>query len=201
MTGILPIKKYNTGSALNMFREFTMLEPNSFAPFFGFTEQEVEKLCELSDKVSMEELRAWYDGYRMDTVKEIYNPRSVVEAIGEGKCMDYWNQTGGYSELEEYITKDFDGLGEAVTNLVAGESVPVNVLGFSNDLDSFQDRDEVITALIHLGYLTYCDGSVRIPNKEIREEFSNTVKKLQFRERNRRLYYDATSSGNSRHCD
>ncbi|MDE5893782.1 MAG: hypothetical protein K2H45_12750 [Acetatifactor sp.] len=84
-----------------------------------------------------------------------------------GKCCDYWNKAGGYSELEEYITKDFDGLGEAVTQMLAGEEAEVNVLGFSNDLDSFQNKDEVITALIHLGYLTYSGGRVRIPNREI----------------------------------
>ena len=180
MTGILPIKKYNTGSALNMFREFTMLEPKSLAPYFGFTEEEVRELCEQSNIVTLEELKVWYDGYHMEGMHDIYNPRSVVEAIGEGKCMDYWNRTGGFSELEEYITCNFDGLEEAVTVLVAGDSVPVNVLGFSNDLDSFQDRDEIFTALIHLGYLTYINGKVKIPNKELREEFTNTVKKLRW---------------------
>ena len=180
MTGILPIKKYNTGSALNMFREFTMLEPKSFAPYFGFTEDEVHRLCDISEKIKLDELKIWYNGYYMEGVGDIYNPRSVVEAIGEGKCMDYWNRTGGFSELEEYITQDFDGLENAVTRLVAGESIAVNVLGFSNDLDSFQDRDEVITALIHLGYLTYVNGKVKIPNKELQEEFGNTVKKLQW---------------------
>ncbi|MBQ8190086.1 MAG: AAA family ATPase [Lachnospiraceae bacterium] len=180
MTGILPIKKYNTGSALNMFREFTMLEPKSLAPFFGFTEDEVKRLCQLTDAITIEELKLWYDGYHMDNVGHVYNPRSVVEAIGEGKCVDYWNRTGGFSELEEYITQNFDGLEEAVTSLIAGECIVVNVLGFSNDLDSFQDRDEVITALIHLGYLTYFDGMVKIPNKELREEFANTVKKLRW---------------------
>ena len=95
-------------------------------------------------------------------------------------CRDYWNKTGGYSELEEYITMDFDGLGSTVAELLAGEQVPISVLGFSNDLDSFQNKDEVLTALIHMGYLTYENGSVRIPNREIREEFADTVKKLSW---------------------
>lgn len=87
-------------------------------------------------------------------------------------------QDRGYSELEEYITRDFDGLGEAVTRMLAGEEAEVNVLGFSNDLDSFQNKDEVITALVHLGYLAYSAGRVRIPNREIAEEFANSVKKV-----------------------
>lgn len=180
MTGILPIKKYNTGSALNMFREFTMLEPKRLSPYFGFTQDEVEELCRKQKKLSLEEVKEWYDGYVMGEWGNIYNPRSVTEALSEGKCCDYWNKTGGYSELEDYITKDFDGLGEAVTQMLAGEAVEVNVLGFSNDLDSFHNKDEVITALVHLGYLTYSGGRVRIPNREIAEEFANSVKKLSW---------------------
>lgn len=178
MTGILPVKKYNTGSALNMFREFTMLEPKRLSPYFGFTESEVEELCRKQNKLTMGELKERYDGYAMGEWEHIYNPRSVVEALNEGKCCDYWNKTGGYSELEEYITRDFDGLGEAVTRMLAGEEAEVNVLGFSNDLDSFQNKDEVITALVHLGYMAYSAGRVRIPNREIAEEFANSVKKV-----------------------
>ncbi len=180
MTGILPVKKYSTGSALNMFREFTMLEPKRLSPYFGFTEDEVAELCRRQDKLSLKELKEWYDGYAMGEWGHIYNPRSVTEALNEGKCCDYWNKTGGYSELEEYITRDFDGLGEAIVHMLAGEETEVNVLGFSNDLDSFQDKDEVITALIHLGYLTYLGGKVWIPNREITEEFANSVKKLSW---------------------
>lgn len=179
MTGILPIKKYNTGSALNMFREYTMLDPKRLSPYFGFTREEL--LTSVSQpNVTMEELEEWYDGYCMEGEGHIFNPKSVSDALNEGQCKDYWNKSGGFSELEEYITMNFDGLGDAVIGLLAGEAVRVNVLGFSNDLDSFQDKDEVITALIHLGYLTYQNGKVRIPNRELREEFANTVKKLSW---------------------
>ena len=180
MTGILPIKKYNTGSALNMFREYTMLDPKKLGPFFGFTEDEMKILCSKAGSLPLEELKKWYDGYYMEGVGNIFNPRSVVEALEEERCKDYWNRTGGYSELEEYITMDFDGLGGSVTQLLTGEEVAVNVLGFSNDLDSFHDKDEVMTALVHLGYLTCCNNRVRIPNLEIKEEFVDTVKKLSW---------------------
>lgn len=180
MTGILPIKKYNTGSALNMFREYTMLDPKQMDPYFGFSREEVRKLCEGQKPEMLNQLTEWYDGYCGVGGEEKYNPRSVVEALEEGCCRDYWSQTGGFSELEEYITMDFDGLGQTVTRMLGGEEVPVNVLGFSNDLDSFQDKDEVITALIHLGYLTIRDGKVRIPNRELMEEFGNTVKRLSW---------------------
>ena len=110
----------------------------------------------------------------------IYNPKSVVEALSEGSCKDYWSKTGGFTELEEYITMDFKGLKDTITNLLTGEQVPLNVLGFSNDLESFQDKDEVLTALIHLGYLTYKEGNVKISNRELREEFSSTIKRLNW---------------------
>lgn len=180
MTGILPVKKYNTGSALNMFREYTMIDPKKLAPFFGFTGEEVKGLCKKENTVPFEKLREWYNGYSLDGTGGIYNPRSVVEALEEGTCGDYWSRTGGFSELEEYITMNFSGLGETVTRLLAGEEEELNVVGFSNDLDSFQDKDEVLTALVHLGYLTCSRGKVRIPNREIREEFANTIKKLSW---------------------
>ena len=119
MTGILPIKKYNTGSALNMFREYTILEPKKLGPFFGFTVEETKKLCAQFRTLRLEEVREWYDGYYLAGTGFILNPRSVVEALEEGVCRDYWNKTGGYSELEEYITMDFDGLGSTVAELLA----------------------------------------------------------------------------------
>lgn len=180
MTGILPIKKYNTGSALNMFREYTVLEPKKLGNYYGFTEQEVSELCRNHESMNLEMLKLWYDGYCLGEHGHIYNPRSVVEALEEGLCRDYWNKTGGFTELEDYIKLDFDGLNDNITRLISGEEIAVNVLGSSNDLDSFKDKDEVITALIHMGYLTYDNGKVRIPNRELLEEFGNTIKKMSY---------------------
>ena len=180
MTGILPIKKYNTGSALNMFREYTTIDPKSLGRFFGFSKEELSLLCQDNHKMSVEELTEWYDGYYVEGVGEMYNPKSVTEALGEGICKDYWSKTGGFTELEEYITMNFEGLRDDIVYLLAGEKIPLNVVGFSNDLENFQDKEEVLTALIHLGYLTYREGFVSIPNKELREEFSSTVKRLNW---------------------
>ncbi len=180
MTGILPIKKYNTGSALNMFREYTIIDPKSLGSFFGFKKEELSLLCEKNQNLSKEELTEWYNGYYLEGVGNIYNPKSVVEALSEGICKDYWNKTGGFTELEEYISMDFDGLKDTITKLLTGDQIPLNVVGFSNDLESFQDKEEVLTALIHLGYLTYKEGTVKIPNRELREEFSSTVKRLNW---------------------
>lgn len=180
MTGILPIKKYNTGSALNMFREYTIIAPKSLGSFFGFSKEELLQLCQNNHKLSAEELTEWYDGYFIEAVGEMYNPKSVTEALSEGICKDYWSKTGGFTELEEYITMNFEGLRDDIINLLSGEKIPLNVVGFSNDLESFQDKEEVLTALIHLGYLTYRDGFAYIPNRELKEEFSATVKRLNW---------------------
>lgn len=148
--------------------------------FLGFSKEELSLLCQDNHKMSVEELTEWYDGYYVEGVGEMYNPKSVTEALGEGVCKDYWNKTGGFTELEEYITMNFEGLRDDIVCLLTGEKIPLNVVGFSNDLENFQDKEEVLTALIHLGYLTYREGFVSIPNKELREEFSSTVKRLNW---------------------
>ncbi|MCL1915072.1 MAG: ATP-binding protein [Eubacteriaceae bacterium] len=190
MTGILPIKKYGTHSALNMFSEYSMLEPWEFAPYFGFTENEVESLCASND-VDMEEMRAWFDGYRLeyfsrmgkkpqDIKISIYSPRSVVESIRTGKFNSYWNQTETYEALKAYIQMDFEGLKEDVVAMLAGASVPVETRTFVNDMSSFEGKDDVMTLLVHLGYLTFdsSNSSVAIPNKEVSMEFIQTIKNI-----------------------
>ena len=148
--------------------------------FLGFSKEELSLLCQDNHKMSVEELTEWYDGYYVEGVGEMYNPKSVTEALGEGVCKDYWSKTGGFTELEEYITMNFEGLRDDIVCLLTGEKIPLNVVGFSNDLENFQDKEEVLTALIHLGYLTYREGFVSIPNKELREKFSSTVKRLNW---------------------
>ena len=171
MTGILPIKKYGTHSALNMFDEFSMLEPGPLAPYVGFTENEVEKLC-TDYKISVDEVKSWYDGYIFDNVS-VYSPRSVVSCMRLGKIGNYWNQTETFEALKDYIEMNFEGLRDDVLSMLAGETVPVNTGSFTNDMTTFRTKDDVFTLLVHLGYLAY-DGKnkcVYIPNNEIRTEY------------------------------
>ena len=175
MTGILPIKKYGTHSALNMFDEFSMLEPGPLAPYVGFTENEVEKLC-TDYKISVDEVKSWYDGYIFDNVS-VYSPRSVVSCMRLGKIGNYWNQTETFEALKDYIEMNFEGLRDDVLSMLAGETVPVNTGSFTNDMTTFRTEDDVFTLLVHLGYLAY-DGKnkcVYIPNNEIRTEYVNVV--------------------------
>ena len=188
MTGILPIKKYGSHSALNMFTEYSMTDPGELAEYFGFTEQEVAALCE-KYQMSFEEAKAWYNGYDLiahrqagDEHFSMYSPKSVVEAMLRHKFGTYWNQTETYEALKIYIQMDMDGLQDAVVRMLAGEAVKVNTGTFSNDMTTFASKDDVLTLLVHLGYLTYnsADETVMIPNKEVSQEYVNAISTMNW---------------------
>ena len=176
MTGILPVKKYGTHSALNMFDEFSMLNPGPLGEYVGFTEGEVQALC-AKYQMDMEEIKNWYDGYSFKGVASVYSPRSVVSSMRLGEIGNYWNQTETFEALKVYIEMNFEGLKDDVLSMIAGESIPVNTGSFTNDMTTFRNEDDVLTLLVHLGYLTYDyeNRCVSIPNAEIREEYVNTV--------------------------
>ncbi len=176
MTGILPVKKYGTHSALNMFDEFSMLEPFEMAPFMGFTSEEVAALCQEWGR-DLGECRAWYDGYRLPGVGEVYAPRSVVRAMQSGEFSSYWTQTETFEALRKYIDMDLDGLHGKVVELVGGGRVEVNTGTYSNDMTTLNSADDVLTLLVHLGYLAY-DKSTRevfVPNREVAGEYANAT--------------------------
>lgn len=176
MTGILPIKKYGTHSALNIFDEFTMTEPKQLAEYVGFTEDEVKKLCN-TYQMDFEDTRQWYDGYLLDGSTHIYNPKSIVDAMFNRKLRSYWTRTETYEALKVYIDMNFDGLKDAVTSMIGGGRWKVNPEKFQNDMTSLDNRDDVLTLLVHLGYLAYDEKNkeVFIPNMEIEGEFRNAV--------------------------
>lgn len=176
MTGILPVKKYGTHSALNMFDEFTMTDPGPLAPYVGFTENEVESLCR-KYAIEMDEVKNWYDGYSFEGEPSVYSPRSVVSCMLFGRIGNYWNQTETFEALQFYIDLNFDNLKDDVISMMAGERVPVNTGSFTNDMATFRTEDDVLTLLIHLGYLGYdcANKCVFIPNSEVRAEYVNAV--------------------------
>ena len=182
MTGILPIKKYNTQSALNNFEEFTMLDAACFTKFVGFTESEVRSLC-TSYGQDFAKVRLWYDGYLLGG-QHIYNPQAVISLLSRKEFKSYWSQTGTYESILELLQLDFAGLKQCVIKMLAGEEVPADVRSFSNDMISFKSLDDVLTALIHLGYLGYNsrEGTVFIPNEEIRSELELATKQQEWQE-------------------
>ena len=176
MTGILPIKKYGEHSAINVFYEYSMTDASPIEEFTGFTEQEVRQLCEQYN-MPFSETKKWYDGYCVDGVS-IYNPKSVVEAILRGKFSNYWTQTETYEALKIYIQSNEFGVQDVILKLLAGEKEKIDTTTFSNDMVTFATKDDVLTLLVHLGYLTY-DAETKeiwIPNDEVMEQFISTVK-------------------------
>jgi hypothetical protein len=154
MTGILPVKKYGVHSALNMFTEYSMTDQFDLEEYTGFTEEEVKELCGRYG-MDFSETGNWYDGYRLLRFRHIYNPRSVVEAMRRHRCASYWTSTETYDALKTYIDMDFDGLRTDIVRMLGGERVKVNTRSFQNDMRNFRTKDDVLTLLIHIGYLAY----------------------------------------------
>lgn len=176
MTGILPVKKYGQHSALNMFTEYSMTDQDALEEYTGFTQTEVEELCERFD-MDFTLTSSWYDGYMFTEFQHIYNPKSVVEAMRRRKFSNYWTSTEVYDALKIYMDMDFDGLKADIVQMLGGGRIKVNTRSFRNDMCNFERKDDVLTLLIHLGYLAY-DSEKReafIPNKEIVEEFETSM--------------------------
>lgn len=180
MTGILPIKKDGSQSAISDFWEYTMIKPRQFGKYVGFTEEEVRKLCKDFDS-DFEKMKQWYDGYSFRDIASVYNPNSVIKALLNRDFDSYWTQTSAAESLMGYISLDFDGLGRTVAELIGGVEARVDTNGFANDLVTFRNRNDVLTLLIHLGYLTYDEETqkVHIPNEEIRLEFARAVRQVK----------------------
>ena len=177
MTGILPIKKYGTHSALNIFDEFSMITPGKLAKYLGFTNSEVRKLCK-KYKMKFSEAKKWYDGYHFKRVNHMYNPKSIVDAMTEEEFRSYWTSTETYEALQIYIDMDIDGLREAIISMLSNVNIKIDTGSFQNDMTSFRSKDDVLTLLVHLGYLAYDEttNSVYIPNEEVRGEFIRAIK-------------------------
>lgn len=182
MTGILPIKKYGEHSAINVFYEYSMTGAKPIDEFTGFTEEEVSALCSRYD-MPMDEIKRWYDGYNVDGIS-IYNPKSVVEALLRKSFSNYWTQTETYEALKIYIQSNKMGVQDVILKLIAGEPYAIDTTTFSNDMVTFSSGDDVLTLLIHLGYLTYDfdTKTIRIPNHEVMEQFLSTIKVLGWQE-------------------
>lgn len=176
ITGILPIKKYGTPSALPDFHEYTMIEPQFLAEYVGFTNKEVHELCR-EYGLEYAEVKKRYDGYPFSKTFSIYNPNSIIQAIRNKEFGDYWIETETYEVLKYYINMDKEGLKEAILSLLNGNRCKISTKTFQNDMLEMKSKDDVLTLLIHLGYLAY-DGEreeVFIPNQEVTDEFKNAV--------------------------
>ena len=190
LTGILPIKKYNSQSALNGFDEYNMLAPGDYAPYFGFTEGEVADIVKSQEcKVSHQNLKEWYEGYKIKGV-DIYNPNSVCKAVSRNECISYWSKTSSNEEVVRLINTDFDGIKKDILNLIEGARVQFDFTNFQNDMVNIKDKNDVFSLLVCLGYLgcSDIDGDEElklayVPNKEIKRALIGIIKQQEWYER------------------
>lgn len=182
LTGILPIKKEKTQSALNNFDGFSMLSPGSLAPYVGFTENEVRKLAEEYHQ-DFDEVKRWYDGYLLNG-HQVYNPRAVVGVMLRGEFKSYWSETASYDAIVPLINMNYGGLKTAIIEMISGAEVKVNTATFKNDTVSIKSKDDVLTYMIHLGYFGYNPKlkTAFVPNEEIRQELTAAVGSKQWNE-------------------
>lgn len=182
LTGILPIRKEKTQSALNNFDEFTMLSASRFAPYMGFTEVEVKKLTEKYHQ-NFSEVKSWYDGYLLKDT-QVYNPRAIVSAMLHGDFKNYWAETASSDAIVPLISMNYDGLQFAIIKIISGAEVKVDTAVFTNDPSSIASKDDVLTYMIHLGYLGYNQNrkTAFVPNEEIRQELTMAVESKRWNE-------------------
>lgn len=184
MTGILPIAKYSSGSELNMFLEYTMAAEEKFSGYFGFTEQEVDQLFERYKKnreknrhITREGLKIWYDGYHTKSDQRLYNPRSVIASLSNNNLGNYWTSSGPYDEIFYYIENNVAAVREDLVRMVSGLSVPVKVREYAATSMRLQTKDEIFSAMIVYGFLSFENGKVCIPNKELMDQFDEMLQK------------------------
>ena len=176
MTGVLPIKKYSSGSALNMFDEFTFLKDRKFGEYFGFTEDEVLDLCEQNKYMDFKKLEEWYNGYTTARGIKIYNPRSVVKALKNDYCESYWTNTGAMDEVSQYLKYNVLEIRDDVIKMVSGQEIDITIdEEFRAGQGTPKTKEEIYSAMIVLGFLSYNDGYLKIPNKELMIEFEKVL--------------------------
>jgi len=187
MTGILPIAKYSSGSELNMFAEFTMVNSPMFGEYFGFTDDEVDDLyrryiveCDRQHKeksVTRKGLRDWYNGYYTKSGERVYNPRSVVFALQFNNLTNYWTSSGPYDEIYYYIRNNISDVRDDLALMISGESVTAKIQEYAATSMNLSTRDEIYSAMVVYGFLSYLNGKVCIPNRELMEKFDELLVK------------------------
>ena len=180
MTGILPIKKDGSQSAVSEFSEYTIFDPEQFAPYIGFTEEEVKELCRRRS-LDFAQMKKWYDGYNLPGAGDMYNANSVMKAASYRKYESYWSASSAANSLLKYLNMDFEGLGDDVDDLLKDKAVRIDNSTFLNDMYELYSRDDVLTLLTHFGYLAYDaeSGFAHIPNLEIRIEYYNISRRVR----------------------
>ena len=175
MTGILPIAKYFSGSTANMFDEYTFINDDTYDKYFGFTNDEVVKLCSKQNKISINDLKEWYNSYKTLGGYEVYNPRSVMYALKRGICQSYWTNTGPMEEIIYYINNDVGNIKDDIVRMVSGIPLEIRLKGYSAEQKQLNNRNQILSAMTIYGFLSYHDKILEIPNKELSIKFDEAL--------------------------
>lgn len=181
MTGVLPIAKYSSGSELNMFLEYDMATKKKFSEYFGFLDSEVDRLHQIykntnaNPEISRENLRIWYDGYYTAKGCRIYNPRSIVCALTDNELTNYWTSSGPYDEIFYYIQNNIEAVRDDLILMAAGEGIPAEIQNYAAVSMKLDTKDEIYSAMVVYGLLTYHEGKVFIPNRELMIQFKKLL--------------------------
>lgn len=181
MTGVLPVAKYSSGSEINMFKEYDMASKEKFSGYFGFSDQEVDRLFDIyrqtagNAKVTREDLSEWYDGYHTAAGDRLYNPRSVICALTDNQISSYWTSSGPYDEIFYYIRNNIRDVREDLVLMVSGEHIEVKLQGYAAMAAELETKNQIYSAMVVYGLLTYKNGAVFIPNRELMEQFNELL--------------------------
>ena len=175
MTGVLPIAKYPSGSSLNMFDQFDALDDPLYGNYFGFTQSEVEYLCSKQDKVSIDQLKEWYNGYLNDDGDSIYNPMSVCKALNNGKCSNYWGNSVPLNEITQFVSHNIDGIREYIVRLASGETIEMELFGYNSESPEVNTKNKILSLMVIGGFLAYHEKQIFIPNKEVLKKFETLL--------------------------
>ncbi|MCI9176383.1 MAG: AAA family ATPase [Lachnospiraceae bacterium] len=181
MTGILPIAKYSGGSELNMFAEYDMATRVKFSEYFGFLDREVDRLYEIyasntiNPRITRDDLAVWYDGYHTAAGDRMYNPRSVVCALTDNQISNYWTGSGPYDEIFYYIRNNIEDVRDDLALMVSGECISIKFQGYAATGMELYTKDQIYSAMVVYGLLTYEDGAVSVPNRELMDKFDELL--------------------------
>ena len=182
LTGVLPIAKYSSGSELNMFFEFSMASMEQFSEYFGFTDEEVDDLYRRyqaqnkNGSITRSDLELWYDGYQTASGKRLYNPRSVVGALSYNHLGSFWTSSGPYDEIYFYVKNDIDNIRNDIAAMMTGTPILANVQEYASTSTELKTKDEIYSAMVVYGFLSFYNGYISIPNKELMDQFADMVR-------------------------
>lgn len=181
MTGVLPIAKYSSGSELNMFIEYDMATREKFSEYFGFLDSEVDQLFDIyqrhakNAKITRSDLAEWYDGYHTASGARMYNPRSVVGALTNNQISNYWTSSGPYDEIFYYIRNNIEDVRDDLALMVSGERIEIELQGYAATDTELSTKNQIYSAMVVYGLLTYEDGAVFIPNRELMDKYDELL--------------------------